>query len=115
LEDGLTKKVFFTWLDAYSRISVEFQRDRKDIESFVVKLEVLRGIGWKEVQRFDTFHDCVHKDLIAPNGEKQRSIRYEYLEASAGLTTAIRDYKEHFRSYIRRWEDAGSGDSPERR
>jgi hypothetical protein len=66
----MPKKVFSIWLDSHSRIAVSFFRRRKEILSFVVKLEVRRNGHWIEVQRYDTHHDCVHKDVLSRDGEK---------------------------------------------
>ncbi len=44
------------------------------------------------------------------DGRKSRVIQYEYLDGSAGFTNALKDFKEHFRSYIWRWEHGDKGE-----
>ncbi|MEI6874105.1 MAG: hypothetical protein WCL50_03135 [Spirochaetota bacterium] len=39
----MPRKLYYSWLDDETRITVEFLRTKKEIFSFMIKLEVLRG------------------------------------------------------------------------
>ena len=111
----MPRKLFFSWIDGNTMTTVEFHWERKEILSFVVKLEVLRGGKWREIQRYDTHHDSVHKDVLLPNGSKHRVIMFEYLDASSGLTAAIEDFKDRSRLYVGRWEDGDKSEETDGR
>ena len=56
-----------------------------------------------EVERYDCYHDVIHKDILSKNSTKKRVIEYEYLDAKSGLNVAIKDFKENYEFYIWRF------------
>lgn len=80
-----------------------FASERKDVNNFVVKLEYYYNGQWREIERYDCFHNVVHKDVLDRKGNKKRIIKFELLNAKSGLNVAINDFKENFEFYIWRY------------
>lgn len=53
-------------------------REGKKIIDFVVQYEVLIDEEWWPVIRYDTVHGYAHKDILNPDGSKQKVILGEY-------------------------------------
>jgi hypothetical protein len=106
---AMRKKSFSIPLDETTRLHLFLSRERSVVASFVVKLESFRDGRWAEVQRYDTHHACVHKDVLTRAGKKRRIIRYNYLDGSTGFTASIQDFKENYETYIWRWEHGDQG------
>ncbi|MEW6676233.1 MAG: hypothetical protein AB1348_09595 [Nitrospirota bacterium] len=56
---------------------------------FVVKLLIEFEGRWHEVVRYDSGHDCPHKDILNTNGEVIRKVWYDFLDNSQALTMPI--------------------------
>jgi|LGVD01.1.fsa_nt_gb hypothetical protein len=74
----------------------------KTITDFVVQYETLINDKWCPVIRYDTAHGYAHKDLIHPNGSKEKVILgiYSYNEA---LTLADMDINQNWEIYKLRY------------
>ena len=99
----MPRKDYIIELNSKTRILIFFITDAGKIIKFVVKLEVLLNNKWIEIERYDTYHGCVHKDIMKANHEKDRTIRYELMDYKAGLNMAIKDFKENFDLYLGRF------------
>ena len=74
------------------------------VVNFVVKL-ILKSNGKVfEVMRFDSGHECPHKDILKPNGELSRKVWYESLDNEQALDIAVKDLKENYGFYIERFK-----------
>jgi hypothetical protein len=100
--DRMPKTRYEQLLGNSARMLVEFEVDHGDVVRFVVKLERSIAERWIELQRYDCYHGCVHKDVLRIGVGKVRTVRFEFLDPAAGLNTAIRDFQENFRQYIGR-------------
>jgi hypothetical protein len=94
---------FIMMLNDTTRVIVYFSNDKKNILRFVVKLEIFLNGNWIEIERYDTHHGSVHKDIIDKSGNKKRSIYYELVDIDSGLNMAIKDFKENYQIYIWRF------------
>jgi hypothetical protein len=99
----MPKKDFFIYLNEVVRIFIFLNPDKKKVKKFVVKLEFYYLNTWVELQRYDTYHGMVHKDIFNKSGEKIKVLKYPLADNEAGLNTAIKDFKENFEAYIWRF------------
>ncbi|MDZ7699083.1 MAG: hypothetical protein U5R49_19850 [Deltaproteobacteria bacterium] len=77
-------------------------RDGKKITDFMVQYEVLIQGKWLPVVRYDTAHGYAHKDIINPDGSKQKVILGEYGYEEA-LTIADLDVNQNWQAYKSRY------------
>ena len=100
----MTEKNFKIYIDDLYRIIVYLKTENGQITNFVVKLEFFYETKWMEVERFDCFHDCIHKDILGMNKIKKRTIWYKHLTSyKDGLNVAINDFRENYLFYIERF------------
>lgn len=74
------------------------------VVNFVVKLILKSKGNLFEVIRFDSGHECPHKDILKPNGGLSRKIWYESLDNEQALDIAVKDLKENYGFYIERFK-----------
>jgi len=86
-------------------------RDRKrhehivgkgEVVWFVVQYEIFFEARWVPIVRYDTSHGYAHKDLINPDGSKEK-IFMGAVELSEALTLADRDINENWERYKERY------------
>lgn len=85
-------------------IHVFFETEQGILLRYVVKLVIKQDDGYHEVIRFDSAHDCPHKDILGANGKVKRKVWFESLDNKQGLDVAIRDLKDNFEMYVERYE-----------
>jgi hypothetical protein len=85
-------------------IHVWFETVNGVIVSFVVKLIFKVGSDYHEVVRFDSAHECPHKDILDITGTVKRKVWFEFLDNKQGLDLAIKDLKDNFELYIERYK-----------
>jgi hypothetical protein len=68
------------------------------IMGFVVQYETLLNDKWMPVVRYDTAHGYAHKDLINPDGRKEK-ILIGVSELTEALTFADKDIIENWARY----------------
>jgi len=74
------------------------------VVNFVVKLLLKVNGHFLEVIRFDSGHECPHKDVLKPNGDLIRKTWYESLDNEQALDIAVKDLKENYVFYIERFK-----------
>lgn len=99
----MPRKDYIIILNDKTRIIVFYETNKGEVVKFVVKLEVFYNNQWTEVERFDTHHGYVHKDILNREGKKLRFVKYELMNVESGLNMAIKDFKENFEIYIWRF------------
>jgi len=94
-------KSYLRYLTHEDRMRCEIAVEKGRVEKFVVQYEILVSNKWAAVTRFDTYHDAVHRDLIAPNGmiTKKWHLHFNFDE---GLTFAYNDIENNWGKY-REW------------
>ncbi len=96
-------KEYFLEIEEGTIVYVYFETSKGDVTEFVVKLlSVLEG-EWHEILRYDSGHDCPHKDILNIDGEVIRKVWYDFLDNGQALTMAITDIKDNFQFYIERY------------
>ncbi len=97
-------KEYFLEIARGVMVYVDFKTNRGKVKEFVVKLLCEIKEEWHEIIRFDSGHNCPHKDILNTQGKVIRKIWFEFLDNSQALTIAITDIKEHFEFYRERYE-----------
>jgi len=82
---------------------VFFETSQGILVRYVVKLIIKQDDGYHEVIRFDSAHDCPHKDILGINGTVKRKVWFEMLDNKQGLDLAVRDLKDNYELYIERY------------
>ena len=76
--------------------------DRGVITNFVVQYELLNGGKWLPVIRYDNAHGFAHKDLINPDGSKEKLL-LGTADLNEALTMADMDIQENWQRYRERF------------
>ncbi len=100
-------KTYFRYLTHEDRVRCQIELEKGRVEKFVIQYEIFIGEEWAGVTRFDTSHDAVHRDLIAPDGAvtKRWFLNFDFDE---GLTFAYNDIENNWEKY-REWYISGMG------
>jgi len=99
---GVKRKEYIYLLSDSDRKRHIHTRIGKTITDFVVQYEIRIDNKWCPVVRYNTSHGYAHKDLIYPDGSKQKVIlgMYSYNEA---LTLADMDINQNWEVYKLRY------------
>lgn len=76
--------------------------DKGKVVGFVVQCEILHESKWMPVVRYDTAHGYAHKDLINPDGSKEK-IFIGVTDLNEALTLADKDINENWEGYKERY------------
>ena len=85
------------------QIHVFIETSQGILINYVVKLIIRQNDRYHEVIRFDSAHDCPHKDILGINGKVQRKVWFEMLNNKQGLDVAIKDLKDNYSLYVERY------------
>ena len=85
---------------AYVRLAMIYGK----VTTFAVKLLALIRGEWHEILRYDSGHDCPHKDILDIDGAVVRKVWYDFLDNGQALTMAITDIKDNHDFYKERYE-----------
>ena len=97
-------KEYFLEIEEKTVVYVFFKTIKGEVTEFVVKLLSLLEGEWHEILRYDSGHDCPHKDILDINGEVIRKVWYDFLDNGQALTMAITDIKDNFEFYRERYQ-----------
>jgi len=86
-----------------AEIHVLFETSHGILLRFVVKLVLREENNYYEIIRFDSAHDCPHKDILGLDGKVKRKVWFESLDLKQGLDVAIKDLKDNYELYIERY------------
>ena len=89
--------------DGLDRMRVEAIKEKGAILSFVAQYEALINKKWREIVRYDTHHGFAHKDIIHPNGKKDKQPLH-FQDYNAAFTFAVDDLKNSWRWYRHGYE-----------
>lgn len=85
------------------RIRVTAQKKKGKIMKFVVQYEALINHKWCPIVRYDTSHSFTHKDIIHPDGKKEKQPLC-FQTFNAAFTFAIQDIKISWKWYRMAYE-----------
>jgi hypothetical protein len=99
----LGKKDFIKYLDQYSneRLRISIEVVKGEVVDIVVQYETMINGKWVAVVRYDCAHGFLHRDVMFPNGDKEKQvIDFDNLEMA--LTYAEQDFKDRWEFYKNR-------------
>jgi hypothetical protein len=99
----MPERDFKTFLNDFTRICIYFFYNKTELNNFVIKLELFYLNKWTEIERFDCYHNIVHKDIFNRKDDKKRVVTYPFVNKKSGLTFAIKDFKENHQFYVWRF------------
>jgi hypothetical protein len=100
----LGKKEFFKYLDKFSneRVRLKITVENGKVTDIVVQYESFIGGKWIAIVRYDCAHGFLHRDIMHPNGDKEKQvIDFDNLEMA--LTYAEQDFKDRWEFYKNRY------------
>ncbi len=94
-------KTYFRYLTHEDRVRCQIELEKGQVQKFTIQYEISIKDQWTAITRFDTFHDAVHRDLIAPDGKVTKTwfVQFNFDE---GLTFAYNDIEANWEKY-REW------------
>ena len=97
-------KEYFKYLDKFEneRLRLKIKTDRGKVVDLVVQYETKFGDDWKAVVRYDCAHGFFHRDLIFPDGEKEKKA-LAIADLESGLRYAEQDIKDRWEYYKERY------------
>lgn len=98
----MRKKTYIFMLTDKDRKRHEHLTDKGEVIGFVVQYETLFENKWVPIVRYDTAHGYAHKDLMNPNGSKEKTF-LGIVDLNNALTLADRDINENWERYSERY------------
>ncbi|MCL4479595.1 MAG: hypothetical protein M1381_10965 [Deltaproteobacteria bacterium] len=98
----MNKKSYVFMLTNTDRKRHEHIKEKGKIIGFVVQYEMLYKDKWVPVIRYDTAHGFVHKDLINPDGSKEK-IFIGGADLNEVMNIADKDINENWEKYKDRY------------
>ena len=92
------------YLDADGReqLRIRFYTDKGKVLDIVVQYQSFINNNWEPIVRYDCSHGFFHRDVLYPNGEKEKhTINITNLED--GLNYAEQDIKDRWEFYKERY------------
>jgi hypothetical protein len=96
-------KEYFLEITERTIVYVYLKTEKGKVTEFIVKLLSLIEDEWHEIVRYDSGHDCPHKDIITIDGKVIRKVWYDFLDNGQALSMAITDIKDNFEFYEERY------------
>lgn len=106
----MNEKEFYIFLgnQLNDRIRVRFEKEGGKIIDLVIQYEALISGKWMAVVRYDCAHGFFHRDLLHPNGDKEKKVidapdlKYAFTFAKQDLEDRWEWYKEQFIKKIKK-------------
>jgi len=100
----VNEKEFFIFLGNQfkDRIRVRFEKDKGEILDLIIQYEALINGKWAAIVRYDCAHGFFHRDLLHPNGDKEKKaievpdLKYAFTFAKQDLEDKWDWYKEQY-------------------
>ena len=107
--DTVNDKEFFIFLGLHfkDRIRVHFLKDKGEILDLVIQYEAIINGKWVAIVRYDCAHGFFHRDLLHPNGDKEKKVieapdlKYAFTFARQDLEDRWEWYKEQYLKKIK--------------
>lgn len=105
LRNGLKLgKEFLKYLDEYSneRIRMKITVENGKVTDIVVQYETMIEGKWVAITRYDCAHGFLHRDVMYPNGDKEKQV-IEFDNLEMALTYAEQVFKDRWEFYKKRY------------
>ena len=98
----MMKKTYVFMLSDIDRKRHEHITEKDKVTGFVVQYETLFEGKWLPIVRYDTAHGYAHKDLLNPDGSKEKTF-LGVADLNEALTIADIDINENWERYKERY------------
>lgn len=100
----MNEKEFFIYLgnSFKDRVRLRFEKDKGEILDLVVQYDALVNEKWVAIVRYDCAHGFFHRDLLHPNGDKEKkvldvpSLKFAFSFAKQDLEDKWEWYKDQY-------------------
>jgi hypothetical protein len=100
----VNEKEFFIYLGTHSkdRLRIRFEKEKGEILDLVFQYEAMVNEKWVAIVRYDCAHGFFHRDLLHPNGDKEKKVldvpnlKYAFSFAKQDLEDKWEWYKEQY-------------------
>ena len=96
------KGVFHILSHFKDRIRVRFEKEKGEILDLVIQYKAIVDEKWMAIVRYDCAHGFFHRDLLHPNGDKEKkvldvpSLKFAFSFAKQDLEDKWEWYKEQY-------------------
>ena len=96
----MNQKEFYIYLGTRfkDRIRVHFEKDKGQISDLVLQYETIINKEWIAIVRYDCAHGFFHRDLLRPNGDKEKKV-IDTPNLKFGFTFARQDLEDKWEWY----------------
>ena len=96
----MNEKEFYIYLGnkITDRIRVKFEKEKGMINDLVIQYEALINRKWHPIVRYDCAHGFFHRDLLHPNGEKEKK-EIEMPDLNTAFAFARQDIEDRWKWY----------------
>jgi hypothetical protein len=106
----VNEKRFYIFLGKRSedRLRILFKKDKGQISDILIQYEAKIEEKWVAIVRYDCVHGFFHRDIIYPNGDKEKKIidvpdlKYAFSFAKQDLEDRWEWYKEQYIKKIKK-------------
>ena len=100
----MNEKEFYIYLGNANkdRIRTRFQKDKGNIIDLIIQYEAMNMGKWTAIVRYDCAHGFFHRDLLHPNGDKEKKaievpdLKFAFTFARQDLEDKWEWYKEQY-------------------
>jgi len=106
----VNEKEFFIFLGnrLKDRIRLRFQTDKGEVIDLVLQYEAMINDEWFPIVRYDCAHGFFHRDLLHPNGDKEKkaldvpNLKFAFTFARQDIEDKWEWYKEQYLKKIKK-------------
>ena len=80
------------------RIRVRFEKNKGAILDLIIQYETMINENWTSIVRYDCAHGFFHRDLMHPNGDKEKKA-IEVPDLKSAFTFAKQDLEDKWEWY----------------
>src|ERR1035437_677680 len=89
--------------DEYERLRIKIHSEKGKLIDIVIQYESLINNKWKPIVRYDCSHGFFHRDVMKPNGEKEKQL-ISITTLKDALNYAEQDIKDRWEFYKERFK-----------
>ncbi len=96
----MNKKDFFIYLGekGTERIRFRFRTDKGEIIDLIIQFEIMIRDKWYSVVRYDCSHGFFHRDILSPDGTKEKKV-IDVPDLKYALSFARQDIEDRWEWY----------------
>ncbi len=106
----MNEKEFYIYLgnNYKDRLRLRFRKDKGELIDMVLQYEAMINEKWFAIVRYDCSHGFFHRDLLHPNGDKEKKIievpdlKYAFSFAKQDIEDKWEWYKDQYLKKIKK-------------